>query len=181
MSEINEMEQQRESGVVRQFLTFELNEEMYGLGVPGIREILEYQEVTRVPLTPDFIRGVINLRGNVVPIVDLHVRFGGRRKPATQRSCFIVVEIAHEGALLEMGMLVDSVYEVIDISETNIEPPPKFGAAIRTDFISGMGALEERFIVLLNHERVLDLEELSMVEAMVSERELGQEPGEGGR
>lgn len=145
-----------------QYLTFTLRREMYAIGILAIKEILEYGRVTTVPLTPSFIRGVINLRGSVVPVVDLSARFGGEASEITKRSCVVIVEVANGEGKLDIGVVVDAVSEVLEIPESEIEPPPAFGAKIRTDFIQGMGKVDGRFVILLDVNRVLSVEELSL-------------------
>ena len=154
----------------QQYLTFNLGEEMFAIGILAIREILEYGELTEVPLVPPFIRGVINLRGAVVPVVDLSVRFGRQKGEVTKRSCIVIVETgtgdddADQKCL--MGVVVDSVSEVLEIPATEIEPPPEFGANIRTDFISGMGKVGGKFVVILDANRILSLKEIAIVSAL---------------
>ena len=116
-----------------------------------------------VPMVPAFIRGVINLRGSVVPVVDLAVRFGSQAAAITKRTAIVIVELEDETEKMDVGVVVDRVNEVLDIANEDIEPPPSFGAKIRTDFIHGMGKVDERFIILLNMCRVLSVDELSMI------------------
>ncbi|WDE12871.1 chemotaxis protein CheW [Thalassomonas haliotis] len=146
-----------------QFLTFSLGDDEYGLDILSIKEIIEYVELTRIPLMPDFIRGVLNLRGLVVPIIDLLARFGNEPAQTSRRSCFVIVELATDEGPLELGMLVDGVNDVVEISSDNIEPPPSFGNQIRADFIFGMGKIAGHFIVLLQINKVLSIDELSML------------------
>ncbi|WDE06427.1 chemotaxis protein CheW [Thalassomonas viridans] len=146
-----------------QFLTFSLGGDKYGLDILSVKEIIEYAELTRIPLMPDFIRGVLNLRGLVVPIIDLLARFGGEPAEITRRSCFVIVEVESDEGAIEIGMLVDEVNDVVEISRDNIEPTPSFGNQIRTDFISGMGKISGHFIVLLQIAKVLSIDELSLL------------------
>lgn len=150
----------------QQYLTFMLGEEMFAIGILSIREIIEYGQLTDVPMTPPFIRGVINLRGAVVPVIDLAVRFGRTARETTKRSCIVIIEIDSDKGRQEMGIVVDAVSEVLEIPPPEIEPPPEFGARIRTDFISGMGKVNGSFVVLLDVNRVLSLEEVAVVAAM---------------
>jgi purine-binding chemotaxis protein CheW len=152
----------------RQYLTFTLGEEMFAIGILAIREIIEYGNLTGVPMTPPFIRGVINLRGAVVPVVDLSVRFGRPAKETTKRTCIVIIETqAGDGERQhQMGLIVDAVSEVLEIPSAEIEPPPEFGAKIRTDFISGMGKVNGKFVVMLDVDRILSLEEIAVVGAM---------------
>lgn len=153
----------------QQFLTFLLREELFAINIRPIKEIIEYGQLTKVPMVPEFVRGVINVRGNVVPIIDLSMRFGWPTTSVTKRSCIVIVEVASEGESLEIGVLVDAVSEVIDISLTDIEPAPSFGAKLRTDFIQGMGKVNDEFIVLLNVSHVLSVAELSSLETLQEE------------
>ena len=152
----------------QQYLTFSLGEEMFAIGILSIREILEYGELTEVPLVPPFIRGVINLRGAVVPVIDLAVRFARPRCEITKRSCVVIIEgpAGDHGQRLLMGVVVDAVSEVLEIPAAEIEPPPAFGANIRIDFISGMGKVNGRFVVLLDVNLILSLDEVSVVAAL---------------
>ncbi len=143
-----------------QFLTFVLDGETLGVGILNIREIIEYGGLTAVPMMPEFIRGVINLRGAVVPVIDLASRFGGRRREITRRTCIVIVELQLQGQTQVMGMIVDAVSAVLDIAPQDIQPPPDFGTRIRTDFISGMGRVQGSFTVLLDLDRVLSIEEM---------------------
>ncbi len=152
----------------QQFLTFHLGEEMFAIGILSIREIIEYGQLTEVPLVPAFIRGVINLRGAVVPVIDLSVRFGRPACPVTKRSCIVIIETVYEEGQpsQQMGIVVDAVSEVLDIPASDIEPPPEFGARIRTDFISGMGKINGKFVVLLDVNRILSIDEVAVVAAL---------------
>jgi purine-binding chemotaxis protein CheW len=147
-----------------QFLTFFSNEEVFGIRILQVKEIKEYSEVTSIPLMPEFVKGVINLRGNVVPIIDLPIRFGREKTVITKRTCIIILEVFHESESLDIGILVDAVSEVIEIPESMIEPTPSFGSKIRNDFIMGIGKLEQRFAILLDINKVLSVGELSMIE-----------------
>lgn len=150
-----------------QFLTFLSGSEVFGIGILRIKEIKEYSTVTTIPMMPEYVKGVINLRGNVVPIIDLSVRFGRGKSTISKRSCVIIVEVEHEDESIEIGILVDAVNEVVDIPGTAIEPAPTFGAKIRIDFIQGIGKLENQFVILLNVNRVLSINELSMLEEKI--------------
>ncbi|HOI52734.1 MAG TPA: chemotaxis protein CheW [Azonexus sp.] len=147
----------------QQYLTFTLGEEMFAIGILAIREIIEYGNLTEVPMTPPFIRGVINLRGAVVPVVDLAVRFGREPRPSSKRTCIVIIDIASANGTQEMGIVVDAVSEVLEIPDADIEPPPEFGARIRIDFISGMGKVNGRFVVMLDVERILSLDEVAVI------------------
>lgn len=146
-----------------QFLTFLLRGEMYAIGILHIKEILGYGELTTVPMMPDFIRGVINLRGAVVSVVDLRARFGDQQSEITKRTCIVIVEVTTEEGRQDIGVVVDLVSEVLEIAASEIEPAPTFGAKIRADFIQGMGKVNDKFVILLNVDKVLSVDELSLV------------------
>lgn len=151
----------------QQYLTFTLAEEMFAIGILSIREILEYGQLTEVPMTPTFIRGVINLRGAVVPVIDLAVRFGRQPREVTKRTCIVIIETdTGAGQTQQMGIVVDAVSEVLEIPPSEIEPPPAFGARIRIDFIKGMGKIAGKFVVILDVNRILSLDEVAVVTAM---------------
>jgi purine-binding chemotaxis protein CheW len=157
-------------GNVQQFLTFVLNDETYGVGILHIREIIEYDNLTAVPLMPDFISGVINLRGNVVPVVNLARRFEYQAKEIGKRTSIVIVDIKDtEGESVEVGMVVDIVNEVIELASSDIAATPIFGAKIRTDFIQGMGKIDDKLMILLDVNNVLSINELSSVTNMVDE------------
>jgi len=149
------------------YLTFFVNGEVYGSEIDRIKEIIEYGSITRVPLTPSYLRGVINLRGNVVPVVDLSIRLGKTSNTVSKRTCIIIVEMkASDGEVMEIGFVVDEVDEVLDINDDQVAAPPQFGTDIRADFITGMGKIAEKFVVLLQLEEVLSVTELAdLVEA----------------
>jgi len=149
-----------------QYLTFLLGDEMFAIGILSIREIIEYGFVTEVPMTPPFIRGVLNLRGAVVPVVDLAVRFGRPAREGTKRTCIVIVEIESAQGSQAMGVVVDAVNEVLDIPGSEIEPPPEFGARIRNDFIQGMGKINGKFVVILDANRILSIDEIAVVAHM---------------
>lgn len=151
-----------------QYLTFLLGSEVFGVGILHIKEIKEFSNITPIPMMPNFVQGVMNLRGNVVPIIDLHVRFGRSKTTITKKTCIIIVEVQHEGELLDIGILVDSVNEVVDIPGKSVEPAPVFGAKIRIDFIHGIGKIENNFIILLNINKALSVEELSSIEESIA-------------
>lgn len=146
-----------------QYLTFLLGEEMFAIGILSIREIIEYGVVTDVPMTPPFIRGVLNLRGAVVPVIDLAKRFGNPSGETTKRTCIVIVEVETAKGSQEMGIVVDSVNEVLEIPHDDIEPPPEFGSRIRTDFIKGMGKIKGRFVIILDLGRVLSIDEVAVL------------------
>jgi purine-binding chemotaxis protein CheW len=148
----------------QQYLTFQLSGEMFALAILNVKEIIEYGNLTEIPMMPSFIRGVINLRGAVVPVIDLTVSFGGQRSEVGKRTCIVIVEMRsgeEERASQDIGIIVDAVSEVLEIPKENIEPPPSFGAKIRADFIAGMGKVADKFVIILNIDRVLSAEELT--------------------
>lgn len=144
-----------------QYLTFMLAGEMFAIGILGIKEILEYGHLTNVPLMPSFVRGVINLRGAVVPVVDLSARFGRQTSEVTRRSCIVIIEAAAQDGIQDVGLLVDAVSAVLEIPAGEIEPAPSFGARIRSDFISGMAKVAGKFVIVLNVDRVLSVDEMA--------------------
>lgn len=152
----------------RQFLTFQLGGDMYAVGTGCVREIIEYDAVTSVPMLPPSIRGVINLRGAAVPVMDLGVRFHGQPTEVTRRSCIVVLEVQGGQRTQVLGVVVDAVSEVLEIGADAIEPAPDFGARVRTDFILGMAKQGDGFVILLNIERVLgedDYQQLAAIPA----------------
>jgi purine-binding chemotaxis protein CheW len=147
----------------QQYLTFMLAGETFAMGILAIKEIIEYADLTEVPMMPRYVRGVINLRGSVVPVIDLSVRFGKTPSPVTKRTCIVIIEIEASGERHDVGVVVDAVNAVLDIPANEIEPPPTFGARIRTDFIQGMGRVNGRFVVLLDVNHVLAAEEMHVL------------------
>lgn len=137
------------------YLTFTMGGEMYAIGILAVKEIIKLHGVSSVPMLPEFIRGVINLRGSVVPVVDLAAFFHGKVSPAGKRSCIVMVEVRDDEEIQCVGLVVDSVSAVIEIVAGDIEPAPAFGARINTDFIHGMGKVNDRFVIVLDVERVL--------------------------
>ncbi|MBU1101820.1 MAG: chemotaxis protein CheW [Bacteroidetes bacterium] len=148
----------------RQYLTFKLNDEVFGVDVAQVREILDSINITKVPQTPEFMRGVINLRGSVVTVIDMNMKFGLTVTEKTVNTCIVVVEVAIEGETTIIGALVDSVQEVFEIEPQNIEPAPKIGTKLNTEFIKGMGKKDEKFIILLDIDKVFSSEELELVQ-----------------
>lgn len=149
----------------QQYLTFLLGREMFGLGILGIKEIIEYRVPTDVPMMPPALRGVINLRGAVVPVVDLQQRFGRNASAITKRSCIVIVEIAHGQLHQVLGLLVDAVSEVLEITPSDIVDTPSFGAGIARDFIHAMGKIGERFVIQLDADAVLGNDTLAQLPA----------------
>jgi len=145
------------------YLTFKLGDEEYGLEILKVQEIIQMQTVTRVPRTPDYMRGVINLRGKVIPVVDLRRKFNMETCADTDRTCIIVVQIASGDSKVVMGTIIDEVKEVLDIKAENIEETPSFGASIDTQFILGMGKIGQSVKILLDIDKVMSVKELSAI------------------
>ena len=146
-----------------QYLTFVLGQEMFAISILSIKEILEYGTMTKVPMMPSFVRGVINLRGAVVPVIDLSARFGRQKSEVTRRSCIVIIETDGEATKQDIGLMVDSVSEVLEIATSDIEPAPSFGANIRSDFISGMAKVSGKFVITLDVDNVLSVDEMAML------------------
>lgn len=144
-----------------QYLTFALGDEVFAMDIRTVREIIQYGALTTVPLMPDFVRGVINLRGAVVPVIDLHARFGRPVAQIGKKTCIVIFDAMRSGERVELGLLVDAVSEVIDIAAENIEPPPDFGGSVRRDFIRGMGKVASRFVIILEPDRAFDVGEMA--------------------
>lgn len=147
-----------------QYLTFKLDDEVFALDISQVREVLDFTTVTKVPRTPDFMRGVINLRGNVVPVVDLKLKFDMPRTEKTVNTCIIITEVNVGGEKTVIGALSDSVQEVMDLDPENIEPAPKIGTTLRTEFIKGMGKRNDKFVIILDIDNVFSEEEMAMVQ-----------------
>ena len=148
-------------GEIKRSLTFLVHGEVYGVDISNVKEIIEFGNITKVPMMPSFVAGVINLRGSVVPVIDLAQRFSFEARARTKKSSIIILEYIDDGSKLELGITVEQVNEVLDIAVTDIEPTPAFGTNIRTDFIEGMGKVNEKLLVLLNIEHTLAVSELS--------------------
>ncbi len=147
-----------------QYLTFKLDSEVFAVDISKVREVLDFTSVTKVPRTPDFMRGVINLRGSVVPVVDMRLKFGMTETEKTVNTCIIIVEISLDNEITILGALADSVQEVMDLEPDQIEPAPRIGTRLRTDFIKGMGKKDEHFIMILDIDKIFSSEELAMVQ-----------------
>jgi purine-binding chemotaxis protein CheW len=152
-----------------QYLTFTLDDEVFAFDIGTVREVLDFTTVTKVPRTPDFMRGVINLRGNVVPVVDMRLKFGMATAEKTVHTCIIIVEIGIEGETLVIGAMADSVREVLDLEPGEIEPAPRIGVKLNTAFIRGMGKQGDQFIIILDIDKVFSDEELSAVQGCEGE------------
>jgi purine-binding chemotaxis protein CheW len=152
----------------RQYLSFMLSGETYAISILRIKEIIQYRQLTGVPRMPSFIRGVINLRGAVVPVIDLSVRFG---KPPTQlgsRNCIIIIEVEIEDETHSIGVMVDAVNAVLEISDSEIEPAPTFGTNIDAEFIAGMGKINGKFVIILNIQQILSMDDMAALATMGS-------------
>jgi purine-binding chemotaxis protein CheW len=146
-----------------QYLSFRLEDEVFALDITKVREVLDYTTITKVPRTPEFMRGVINLRGSVVPVVDLRLKFGMTKTEKTVNTCIIIVEVLVDGETAVLGALADSVQEVMDLGPGHIEPAPKIGTRLNTEFIKGMGKRDGSFIIILDVDKVFSTDELALV------------------
>lgn len=144
----------------RQYLTFTLDDEVFALDIGKVREVLDFTDITKVPQTPDYMRGVINLRGAVVPVVDLRLKFGMPMTDKTVHTCVIITEFTVGSETIVLGAMADSVREVLDLEPEQIEPVPKIGTRLDTDFICGMGKQNDRFIMILDIERIFSTEDM---------------------
>ncbi len=150
-------------GHTAQVLTFWLGTEVFGMDIRTVREIIQCGPMTTLPLMPAFVRGVINLRGAVVPVVDLNARFGRTATTVGKKSCIVIFDAVRGGERVELGLLVDAVSEVIRLAEGDVEPAPEFGSAIRREFIRGIGKVGQRFVILLEPDRALDVQEMAQL------------------
>jgi len=166
---INTIDQAIKSTTIKtgKYLTFSLDEEEYGIGILKVKEIIGMMPITSVPRTPDFVKGVINLRGKVIPVMDLRLKFGMGKIPYTDRTCIIVVEIDSENETVLIGIVVDAVSEVLNIQEEEIEDTPSFGSKLNTDYILGMAKTEGNVKILLNIDKVLSAEEIIGIEETI--------------
>ena len=156
----------------QQYVTFHLGAELFGVAVSRAKEILSLVQVTKVPQTPDYLLGVINLRGQVVPVVDLRVKLGIPPGESTQDSCIIVMEVQMDGEPMTVGGLADSVREVLELRDDQIEPPPRMGTRLKTEFIAGMGKVDEEFLILLDIDRVFSSEETTLLQIVGEDAEV---------
>ena len=145
-----------------QYLTFKLGDEVFALDIATVREVLDFTTVTKVPRTPEFMRGVINLRGSVVPVVDLRLKFGMSGTERTVNTCIIITEVTVDGGTTVLGCLADSVQEVIDLVPGNISAAPRIGTRLRTEFIRGMGKRDETLLILLDIDKIFSTDEPAM-------------------
>ena len=152
-----------------QYLTFKMADEIFAFDVAKVREILELIPITKVPQTPEFMRGVINLRGSVVPVIDLRLNFGMQCTENTVNTCIIVVEVNLNGEAIVLGVLADSVQEVVEMEPDLIEPPPRLGTKLKTEFIKGMGKVEDNFVMILDIDKVFSADELIDLQGSTSQ------------
>jgi len=165
-SEATERGQNALTSLAGKYLTFKLDVEEFGLEILKVQEIIKMMEITRVPRTPPFVRGVLNLRGKVIPVVDLRLKFDMEPKGSTDRTCIIVVTVQRANHAVVMGIIVDEVSEVLDVAGASIEPTPEFGGVVDTSFILGMGKVGDRVVTLLDVNKVLSGEEVAAVAAV---------------
>jgi purine-binding chemotaxis protein CheW len=182
MSAITHTQQSKSVAIVsqelddeQQYLTFMLSGETYAINILRIKEIIQSGQVTAVPRMPDFVRGVINLRGAVVPVIDLSSRFGKSPTKVGGRNCIIIIEVAIDAKIQNVGVMVDAVNAVLEIPANEIEPAPTFGTLIRTDFIAGMGKINGKFVIILNIQHVLSMDDMATL-ATVSPASTANEP-----
>ncbi|HRI46003.1 MAG TPA: chemotaxis protein CheW [Ignavibacteriaceae bacterium] len=149
---------------VRPYLTFTLDDELFSVDVAKVREVLDYTNITKIPRTPEYMRGVFNLRGSVVPVIDLRLKFGMSKTENQRNTCIIVLEISLEDDTLILGALADSVQEVFEIEPEQIEPAPRFGTKFKAEFLKGMGKRDEKFIMILDIDKVFSSDELALVQ-----------------
>ncbi len=153
----------RLSDLAGKYLTFTLENEDYGLEILKVREIIGIMDIAKVPQTPEYVKGVINLRGQVIPVIDLRLKFGMEQAPITEQTCIIVLEIANQNQSFQTGIIVDKVSEVLDISENQLEPAPNFGHAVNTDFILAMAKAEDSVKILLDIDKILCSDNLAQL------------------
>lgn len=163
----------------QQFLTFHLGGEMYALSILNVKEIIEYGQLTSVPMMPASIRGVINLRGAVVPVIDMAARFHGNHSKAQRRTCIVIVEVAKAQRRFDVGIMVDAVSEVLEIPRSEIEPAPSFVENIDADFIEGMGKVNGKFVIILDIERCLSVEDLKSLARVARQKTENMDETEG--
>jgi len=164
-----------EASNANQYLTFTLDNEQYAIGVSKVREVLEYTKITKLPRTAEFMKGIINLRGSGVPVIDLRLKFGLPETPITKDTSIIVMDVESLEGNIVVGALADAVHEVVDIEEGAIEPAPRFGTRLSAEFIKGVGKRDDAFIILLDIDRVFNAEEISIL--ATDKAEAAAEPG----
>jgi purine-binding chemotaxis protein CheW len=154
------MTQTAEPGQLAQYLSFDLAGAEYGVGILAVKEILQFETITPVPSVPRSVRGVINLRGSVVPVIDLAVKFGLPQSDNTRATCIVITEVQLEGHAVVMGIMTDAVDQVIELADTAIQPAPPFGTRVNVDYLLGMGSVAERLLLLLNVDKILATDEI---------------------
>jgi len=152
-----------------QCLTFRIKDQTFGIDILSIKEILAYNNVTPIPLVPEFIKGILNLRGHVVPVIDVGRRFEWEKTGVTRMTCIVITELNYEGSTLDIGLMVDSVSEVVKLHSENVESSPNFGVNIRADFISNVAKISGKFVLLLNIIKLLDIEEIKQLRQIAVE------------
>ena len=171
-----------DTDLFKQYLSFMLKGEVFGIGILNIKEIIEYGKVTSVPMVPDFIRGVINLRGSVVPVIDLARRFGKSLSQIKRRTCIVLVELSDpEGNQQVVGLMVDAVNQVLEISDADVLAAPAFGARINTRFIQGMGRVGEDFIIILKLDQILSAEDIQFLADVGDKAVIPEKPDSSGQ
>jgi len=148
-----------------QYLTFTLSDENYAVSVGKVREVLEYTRITKLPRTADYMKGIINLRGSGVPVIDLHLKFGMAETPVGKDTAIIVLDVRGQDGDVVVGALADAVHEVIEISAEDVEPAPRFGTKLAAEFIQGVGKSDDGFIIILDIDRIFNSEEVEMLRA----------------
>ncbi|HOJ36996.1 MAG TPA: chemotaxis protein CheW [Ignavibacteriales bacterium] len=159
----------------RQYLTFELDKEIFAIDVSQVKEVLDFTKITKIPRTPDFMLGVINLRGSVVPVIDIRKKFGMNISEITINTCIIVLEIEYENELLTIGAIADSVKEVFELEPKDIEPAPKIGTKMNIEFIKGMGKRNDDFVIILDINKIFTQNELEFINEKTQENEIIEE------
>lgn len=154
-----------------QYLTYKLADEIFALDIAKVREVLDFTSITKVPQTPPYMCGVINLRGSVVPVIDMRLKFGMEKTDQTVNTCIIITEVQLEEETTVLGALADSVQEVLNLGAGQIEPPPKIGTGLNTDFIKGMGKQEDQFIIILDIDKVFSVNELALTQFAAGQSE----------
>lgn len=163
------MDQEMMTTAINQYLTFQLNEEVYAFPIQNVREVLQYEPITRVPNTPKFMCGIINLRGSVVPVVDLRVKFSMGQVAVTLNTSIVVIEVMIDDELTILGVLVDAVLEVLELEDEAILPPPRLGTRLNLNFIRGVGKRGQQFFSILDMNQIFTLSELGVLEQVLGE------------
>ena len=151
---------------IAQYLTFTLDDEVFAVNIAKVHEVLDFTKITKVPKTPDYLRGVINLRGSVVPVADMRLKFGLPKTEKTVNTCIVIMELSLDGDNTVLGALVDSVQEVLDLEPGQIEPAPRIGTRLKTEFIKGMGKRDDQFIIILDIDKVFSAEEIGLAQTV---------------